>query len=256
MTLLHRLRGLVQPSWRDAPGDWSEDDAFLDAAAWTEETRGYGPLELARPSVIALAGMPPPVVGGRIQWRTILGTMPNVVWEAGWERRGAPVMNPTGILWHWTAGKPTATRPAPSLAICINGRPDVPGPLVPGLIGLDGRLHIICSGRANHAGPGHQALLADIRAGRMPRGSAAKLGLADTGGSGGALIGIEIENDGKAPLTEAQLVTIGQLGARCAKSFRWTRAQAGGYSHLNWTKRKIDVDPVKASQIFAAVSTS
>lgn len=245
---LHWLRGIVQPSWRDEPGDYAPDDDFLDNAALLEESTGHG--------VLGLAAKPAPVTGGRIQFAAILHHMPDIAWVPGWEKRGAPVMNPAGILWHWTAGKPTPARPAPSLGICINGRTDVPGPLVHALIGLDGRLHVICSGRANHAGLGHQALLERIRAGSMPASTAARSGLKDTGGSGGALIGVEIENDGRAPFTAAQLVTIGKFGAQCARAFRWTRAQAGGWSHVNWTRRKIDVDPVKASQILAAVSKS
>lgn len=77
---------------------------------------------------------------------------------AGWETRGRPFdARPKIHLRHWTAGS-TAGK-APSLAICTNGRHDLPGPLCQvlqersGGPGLD-RVYVIASGVANHAGAG------------------------------------------------------------------------------------------------------
>lgn len=239
MGIIDRLFG-ARPG---VPGDQAVDDDFLDKQAWREESGG--------PALFALAARPGMVAGGRVAWREVFKGVPNVVYMTGWEKRGAPVLAPVGVLWHWTAGKPTAKRTAPSLQICINGRPDVPGPLVQLLVGSDGVIYVIASGRANHAGLGHQPLLKRIREGLPPAGSAKALGLANTGGSGGALIGVEVENDGKAPFTAAQLVAIGNITKAVRLRLGFNDAQAGAWHHRAWTNRKIDYDDAKAAQVYA-----
>lgn len=72
--------------------------------------------------------------------------------EWGWDLRGSPSFNPQGVVCHHTASAPGNN--APSLGICINGRPDLPGPLCQLLIARDGTCHVIASGTANHAGAG------------------------------------------------------------------------------------------------------
>jgi hypothetical protein len=79
-----------------------------------------------------------------------------VVEVAGWQTRGADDLDARGAVMHHTAGGPTGT--APSLAVCIHGRDDVPGPLCHVLQSRepDGhdRAYVIASGRAHHAGAG------------------------------------------------------------------------------------------------------
>ncbi|GAA0612274.1 N-acetylmuramoyl-L-alanine amidase [Kribbella sandramycini] len=76
-----------------------------------------------------------------------------VVEEGNWKARGvAGSFNPIGVLWHHTAGLSSATNPHPSLGICINGRPDLQGPLCQALVDYHGVFHIISANRANHAG--------------------------------------------------------------------------------------------------------
>jgi hypothetical protein len=75
-----------------------------------------------------------------------------VVEVEGWRTRGSDTFNPRGSVDHHTAGPRTGN--APSLNICINGRPDLPGPLCHVLIGRDNTCYVIAAGRANHAGPG------------------------------------------------------------------------------------------------------
>ena len=75
-----------------------------------------------------------------------------VVREWGWDLRGSASFNPQGVVCHHTASAPGNN--APSLGICINGRPDLPGPLCQLLIARDGTCHVIASGTANHAGAG------------------------------------------------------------------------------------------------------
>lgn len=78
----------------------------------------------------------------------------SVVEEGNWQGRYRPGdFNPIGVLWHHTAGSTTsASNPYPSLNICINGRPDLAGPLCHALVDYFGVFHVISAGRANHAG--------------------------------------------------------------------------------------------------------
>ncbi len=80
----------------------------------------------------------------------------SVVEVAGWQTRGAGDLEARGAVMHHTAGSPTGT--APSLAVCIHGRGDVPGPLCHVLQSRepDGhdKAYVIASGRAHHAGAG------------------------------------------------------------------------------------------------------
>jgi hypothetical protein len=74
----------------------------------------------------------------------------------GWKERGRPASSgpfaPFGLLWHHTGTPTSMSRPAPTVATCIHGRSDLPGPLCHVVIGFDGLLHVIAAGRANHAG--------------------------------------------------------------------------------------------------------
>lgn len=75
-----------------------------------------------------------------------------VVEVDGWRTRGSEDFDPRGSVDHHTAGGRSGN--APSLGICINGRPDLPGPLCHVLIGRDNTCYVIAAGRANHAGSG------------------------------------------------------------------------------------------------------
>lgn len=75
-----------------------------------------------------------------------------VVEVNGWQTRGSDTFTPRGSVDHHTAGSPHGN--APSLDICINGRPGLAGPLCNVLIGRDNTCYVIAAGRANHAGLG------------------------------------------------------------------------------------------------------
>jgi len=79
-----------------------------------------------------------------------------VVECAGWQTHGSSDFNPRGSVNHHTAGG--ASGSCPSLNTCINGRPDLPGPLCNVMQSRepDGRdiAYVIAAGRANHAGSG------------------------------------------------------------------------------------------------------
>lgn len=75
-----------------------------------------------------------------------------VVVEPGWETRGSSSFSPQGMVWHHTAGPKTGN--FPSRRILVEGRADLPGPLCQIGGARDGTVHVIASGRANHAGSG------------------------------------------------------------------------------------------------------
>ncbi|MER7442359.1 N-acetylmuramoyl-L-alanine amidase [Micromonospora avicenniae] len=76
-----------------------------------------------------------------------------VVVEGDWLNRMRPgSFDPIGVLWHHTASTSSATNPHPALNICINGRPDLAGPLCQALVDYHGVFHVISAGRCNHAG--------------------------------------------------------------------------------------------------------
>jgi hypothetical protein len=114
-----------------------------------------------------------------------------VVEVNGWKSRGATSFNPHASVNHHTAGGSRGT--APSLGICVNGRPDLSGPLCNVMQSRepDGNdiFYVIAAGKANHAGPG---------------------GWRGVTGNSGAF-GLEIEHTGISPLPEARQ----RLAARC-----------------------------------------
>lgn len=76
-----------------------------------------------------------------------------VIEHSGWQTRGSDTFTPRGIVCHHTASSATAGD-SPALTTCINGRIDLPGPLAHIVLSRSGVVHVIASGRANHAGVG------------------------------------------------------------------------------------------------------
>jgi len=132
-----------------------------------------------------------------------------------WQTRGSTDFHPGGSVNHHTAGPSSGA--TPSLNTCINGRPDLPGPLCQVMQSRepDGRdiAYVIAAGRANHAGEGGWRGL-----------------------SGNASVyGLEIEHDGVSALPQGRI----DIAARIH------RAMFGGdvanvCQHREWTSRKID----------------
>ncbi|MEV0697455.1 hypothetical protein AB0I53_05990 [Saccharopolyspora sp. NPDC050389] len=78
-----------------------------------------------------------------------------VVETDGWRdraARGARPNRPVGVLNHHTATPASLARPAPTVRMCITGRPDLDGPLCHAVIAFDGTVRMVAAGRANHAG--------------------------------------------------------------------------------------------------------
>lgn len=213
--------------------DFAEDDAFLDNAFSLDEmTLGAHGLVSAVPH------------GGRIPWDEILGT--SVAYSPGWDKRGAPVMQPLAWMIHWTGSHPSLLRPAPDLWLVRDGRPAgkgvtaVPGPLANLYLDYRGRTTVLASGRANHAGLGDPAVDAAIRNGTLRAGKSGK----STTGAGGTLIGIEVANSGdpKQPLTPEQVRELVRLDRKIRDAYLWGTAPHHTLDHARRSSdRKIDL---------------
>jgi len=154
----------------------------------------------------------------------------------GWQTRGSTSFNPRGSVNHHTAGG--ANGATPSLNTCINGRPDLAGPLCnvmqsrePGE-GND-KAYVVAAGTANHAGSGGW------------------MGL-----SGNSSVwGLEIEHTGTEPLPMHRQETAAAIHAAMFSGDTRYVCQ-----HYEWTTRKIDaaqgVDPDQFRQMIAGYQAS
>lgn len=107
----------------------------------------------------------------------------------GWQTRARPgPFDPIGVLIHHT-GTTNRTADAPSLQVCLTGRPDLAGPLTQLLVARSGDLWLIAGGRCNHAGEGALPPLVPLNTGNTK------------------LIGLELENvgDGSEPFPARQV---------------------------------------------------
>ena len=134
----------------------------------------------------------------------------------GWQSRGSSDFNPGGSVNHHTAGGANGT--CPSLGICINGRPDLAGPLCNVLQSREAgegndAAYVVAAGRANHAGSGGwQGLSGNSR-----------------------VWGLEIEHTGTSTLA-----THRQQTAALIHAAMWGGDPGMVCQHSEWTTRKID----------------
>lgn len=142
---------------------------------------------------------------------------------------------PVGIMWHYTATPPRG-RNLPTLNVVRYGRSDLPGPLCHYLLGRDGTVAVITTGKANHAGAGSQRVLDSVRANQPPPSP----GGTQVGGNRW-FVGVEMEADGSSGYTDAQR----SAGLRLAVAL--SRAMDVGHNahvgHQEWTTRKGDPGP-------------
>lgn len=146
----------------------------------------------------------------------------------GWQNRGsafADGIQLAGIVGHHTASSKTSGN-NPSLYTCINGRPDLAGPLCQMLLARDGSYDVIASGKANHGGTGSYP------------------GWPSSANSGA--LAIEAENDGIGEPWSAQLMECYAVGSAAVLEHIGKGADAW-IGHFEWGEndagekgRKID----------------
>lgn len=136
-----------------------------------------------------------------------------------------------GVMIHHTVTKGTDD----SVALCYNGRSDLPGPLCHGVIAKNGTVYMVGNGRANHAGLGDDDVLrAVINQAPLPADNEA-----NTDGNA-RFYGFECINmgDGKDPWPEAQLLAIEKVSAAICRAHGWNTDSVIG--HLEWQPGKVD----------------
>ncbi|MBP2053209.1 hypothetical protein J2Z21_006200 [Streptomyces griseochromogenes] len=136
-----------------------------------------------------------------------------------------------GVMIHHTVTNGGAR----TVAICRDGRTDLPGPLCHGVITKDGTVHLVGYGRANHAGAGDDDVLRAVIAEQaLPPDNEA-----NTDGNR-HFYGFECENmgDGEDPWPEAQLEAIVRAAAALCRRHAWSARSVIG--HLEWQPGKVD----------------
>ncbi|MFE3016095.1 N-acetylmuramoyl-L-alanine amidase [Streptomyces sp. NPDC059256] len=136
-----------------------------------------------------------------------------------------------GVMIHHTVTRGTAE----TVALCRDGRSDLPGPLCHGVIDKQGTVHLVGFGRANHAGMGDDDVLRAVIAEKaLPPDNEA-----NTDGNR-YFYGFECINlgDGKDPWPAAQLTAIEQASAAVCRVHGWGARSVIG--HLEWQPGKPD----------------
>lgn len=139
-----------------------------------------------------------------------------------------------GAMMHHTVTGPKSD----VVALCYRGHANLPGPLCHGVITKDGRVHLVSSGRSNHAGLGDSDVLASVyseRYGERPP----KPDEADTDGNK-HFYGFEAENlgDGKDPWPVGQYVAMVRAAAAVLRYYGWTSKSV--IAHREWQPGKVD----------------
>ncbi|WP_329023183.1 N-acetylmuramoyl-L-alanine amidase [Streptomyces sp. NBC_00690] len=136
-----------------------------------------------------------------------------------------------GVMIHHTVTRGTAG----TVALCRDGRSDLPGPLCHGVIDKEGTVHLVGFGRANHAGMGDDDVLRAVIAEKaLPPDNEA-----NTDGNR-YFYGFECINlgDGKDPWPAAQLTAIEKASAAVCRVHGWGARSVIG--HLEWQPGKPD----------------
>ncbi len=152
-----------------------------------------------------------------------------------WRRHNRNTKGPwgplNGVMIHHTVTEGVSA----SVDLCYDGRSDLPGPLCHGVIDKQGEVHLVGSGRANHAGLGDlDVLRAVVRESALPEDNQAN---AD---GNSRFYGFECINlgDGKDPWPAAQLNAIVRAAAAVCRAHGWTERSVIG--HKEWQPGKID----------------
>lgn len=231
---------LIQPIQRKARR--ADTGAEVDLLEYIAQKEKIPPkyLEPYEPSLVATFGESPDVPRSAVDVLALLELEGlDVVAEKGWENRGRSGFTPHGIMVHHTAGPKTGD--APCLSTCINGRPDLSGPLCHIVLARSGKVHLIAANIANHAGKGAQQVLELVRNDEPVEKNAKDYGFADTVGGNQFFYGIEVENAGVSsdPYPAAQIEALARICAIICNAHSWSANRV--IHHRQWTSRKIDM---------------
>ncbi|GAA2927188.1 hypothetical protein GCM10020221_23940 [Streptomyces thioluteus] len=147
----------------------------------------------------------------------------------------APGTVPGARCTAWSSTTPRTAGTDTTVKLCWNGTPVLPGPLCHAVIAKDARVHLVGSGRANHAGGGDgDVLRAVIAEKRLP-----PVRKSDTDGNS-HFYGFECVNlgDGRDPWPEAQLEAVERAAAAVCRHHGWSERSVIG--HHEWRPGKVD----------------
>ncbi|MEU8758087.1 peptidoglycan-binding protein [Streptomyces sp. NPDC048659] len=166
-----------------------------------------------------------------------------VVEHDGWRthnRDGHGAWGPVvGVMIHHTVSSGTEN----TVSLCYDGYAGLPGPLCHGVIAKDGSVHLVASGRANHAGGGDpsvlQAVITETYGDRppVPRAHQGSPGAVD---GNARFYGFECVNlgNGTDPWPTAQLEAIERVSAALCRAHGWGAKSVIG--HSEWSDWKND----------------
>lgn len=144
-----------------------------------------------------------------------------------------------GVMIHHTVSKGTTS----SVELCFNGYAELPGPLCHGVVDKTGTVHLVGSGRANHAGGGDPNVLQaviDERYNASPPDTHQHQGSAGAVDGNPHFYGFECINlgDGEDPWPAEQVAAIGKLSAALCRAHGWSEKSVIG--HSEWSDWKND----------------
>lgn len=160
----------------------------------------------------------------------------------GWKTRGrdpehGPFSDVHGILIHHT-GSDAGQSDDYLHFLAIDGRPGIPGPLCNVATDMDGDLHLLAQGRANHAGTGSSGVFRHVANEDYPGYvSELKPGPDDMDGNA-VYYGNEVRYDGGQPMTPAQYRSAALWAAAVCDFHGWSALSIIG--HREHTSRKND----------------
>lgn len=143
-----------------------------------------------------------------------------------------------GTMLHHTAGGEDG-----AVSFCYNGTTALPGPLCQGVITKDGTVHVISTGRSNHAGGGDPNVLAavkDERYGDSPPATHQHQGTAGAIDGNQYFYGFECVNfgNGRDPWPAVQIEAMVRASAAISRFYQWTEKST--IAHREWSDYKPD----------------
>jgi hypothetical protein len=156
-----------------------------------------------------------------------------------------------GVMLHHTAPTPDP------VALCYDGRSDLPGPLCHGVITKNGKVHLVGNGRANHAGGGDPDVLAAVIAesyGDRPPAPTEHQGSAGAVDGNAPFYGFECHNDGdgKDPWPPEQQEAMVRASAAVCRAHGWSAKSTIG--HLEWSDWKVDPSALPMPSLRARIA--